>query len=101
MTYNYIIFFIFKNIFFFIIFINNINQELAEVREMLTEMKTLIQKDNLKTPVEEKKIDINDLAKDLIEGKISQADFFSNLKLLLNNSRSTVERMLLCKALWW
>ena len=62
--------------------VKNINQELAEVREMLTEMKTLIQKDDLKTPVEEKKIDINDLAKDLIEGKISQADFFSNLKLL-------------------
>lgn len=62
--------------------INNINQELAEVREMLTEMKTLIQKDDLKIPEENKKIDINELAKDLIEGNISQADFFSNLELL-------------------
>ena len=62
--------------------INNINQELAEVREMLTEMKTLIQKDDLEMPEENKKIDINELAKDLIEGNISQADFFSNLELL-------------------
>ena len=62
--------------------INNINQELAEVREMLTEMKTLIQKDDLEIPEENKKIDINELAKDLIEGNISQADFFSNLELL-------------------
>ena len=62
--------------------INNINQELAEVREMLTEMKTLIQKDDIEIPKKNKKVDINELAKDLIEGNISQEDFFSNLELL-------------------
>ena len=65
---------------------SEIKEELQEVRDMLNEMREMIQINNIQQQnqiVEQKEsVSINDLAQDLINGSITQEEFFKNLKLL-------------------
>ena len=69
---------------------SEIKEELEEVKEMISEMRVIIQEKNeinstkelTKTNENKIKLNINDLAEDLISGNISQEDFFNKLKLL-------------------
>ena len=62
---------------------DEIKEELEEVREMLTEVKSLIQNNTNTTKVEEKEevkeLDVNDIAEKLISGEITQDEFLSEL----------------------
>ena len=67
-----------------------IKEELEEVKEMISEMRVIIQEKNeinstkeiTKTNENKSRLNINDLAEDLISGNISQEEFFNKLKLL-------------------
>ena len=62
-----------------------IKEELEEVKEMINEMKVIIEDNNQTSNIAEPTIEsynINDLAQDLITGSISQDEFFNKLKLL-------------------
>ena len=65
------------------ILFHEIKEELEEVREMLTEVKSLIQNNTNTTKVEEKEevkeLDVNDIAEKLISGEITQDEFLSEL----------------------